>query len=171
MSRLHFLGNSHGLGEGFLIRQQKLTGQPLFSNRLSSLFHLIVKFVDIFVHNICLFFNRLIFLVIFTVFAKILISIVIIVVFLLVFNLILLRFRIILIFSSAWVSTTLGVQLVKDVLDLLFELLITIFHQIGEHFMHTKRMCLLLECLPGENGIQGAVDMGSNNHIFMFNQL
>jgi len=85
---LHFLRNSHRLREGLLVGQHKLGSQPFFSDRLLSHPHLIVEFLNILVHDICLFFIVLVILTLVTLF----ITVVVIIVFILIVQLLLLLF-------------------------------------------------------------------------------
>ena len=65
----------------------------------------------------------------------------------------------------------LVVQLVQDVLDLALELLVTLLHEVLEDLRHAQLLGLLSELLPGEDGVKGAVDIGTHLEVVMLHQI
>ena len=65
----------------------------------------------------------------------------------------------------------LGVELVKDVLDLPLELFVTRLHEVVEDFRHAELFGLLTKLLPGEDGVEGAVHIGAHLQVVMLHQV
>lgn len=65
----------------------------------------------------------------------------------------------------------IGIELVNDVFDLPFELLVTLFHQILQDFGHAKFFCLLSQLFSVEQGVERPIHKSSHLKIFVLNQV
>ena len=65
----------------------------------------------------------------------------------------------------------LVVQLLKNVLDLSFELFINLVHQVLEYFWHCKLFSLLSKFLPGEYRIQCTIYVCPHLQVVMLYKL
>ena len=65
----------------------------------------------------------------------------------------------------------LVVQLLQNVLNLSFELIVHLVHKVLEHFRHAELLCLLSELLTSEDRVQSSVHICPNLGILMLNKL
>jgi hypothetical protein len=135
---VHHHLHSPNLLHSFVLAANELAYQQVFSNHYALLVDYVIK-LSLFLLDYVL----------------LIVLLIIIIVVLLIVEVLLWLLRLLLLVS-------LVVELVQDVLDLALELLVTLLHEVLQDFRHAQLFGFLSELLPGEDGVKGAIDIGTH---------
>ena len=129
-----------------LFIKQELMLEPLLANHDTLLIYDVIELSVVFLENLILllFFFFIIFQVLVTSIQR---SIVVVLLFVLI------------------------VELLKDVLDLSFELLVRLVHQVLQHFAHAQRLCFLSQLFPCKNRVKCTIYVRADLQVVMFYQV